>query len=254
MTTVANQRSVQVGARLAPAFVGLMAIGAALLLLQSASATPEWHPWQFVGLVVAGAVSSRFKIKLPGLDGNMSVNLPFIFMAMTQLSMAEALVVGGVSVLIQSIPRAPHKFAPIQAAFNLSTAVVAVGLGWLVFHAGATLHLNAAFALVLGCATHLLISTAAVAVIISLTAGRAPWRTWSDIFQLSFPYYLASTGLSSIAAGVGAHASVPMLVGFVFVMFVTYRSYRLYFDALRTQRAAQQPEPVSQAKAAASGQ
>ncbi len=255
MSTVANQRSVQVGSRLAPAFVGLMSIGAALFLLQSAAATPEWHRLEFVGLLLAGAVSSRFKIKLPGLNGNMSVNLPFIFIAITQLSMAEALAVAGLSVFIQSIPKAPHKFVMVQAAFNLSTALVAAGLAWHVFRSAAALHQNAAFSLVLSCATHLLASTLPVAIIISLTDRRDAFVTWYEIFHLSFPYYLASTGLASIAAGVGTHASLPMLLGFVLVMFVTYRSYRLYFEALRMQRAHRSAKPAAtQAKGAAAGQ
>ena len=56
-----------------------------------------------------------------------------------------------------------------------------------------------------------------------------------NIVQLSFPYYLASTGLVAIAAGVGDHTSWPTLLGVTCVMFVTYRSYRLYFSAMRTQ-------------------
>lgn len=252
MSTVANQRSVQVGSKLAPAFVGLMAIGAALFLLQSAAAKPEWHGLEFVGLLLAGALSSRLKIKLPGLNGNMSVNLPFIFIAITQLSMAEALVVAGVSVFIQTVPKAPHKFVMIQAAFNLATAVAAASLAWHAFRSAAALDQNPAFSLVLSCTTHLLASTLPVAIIISLTDRRDAFRTWYEIFHLSFPYYLASTGLASIAAGVGAHASIPMLVGLVFVMFVTYRSYRLYFDALRVQRASAKPaEAEAMAKSAA---
>jgi hypothetical protein len=174
-------------------------------------------------------------VKLPGLDGNMSVNLPFIFIAMTQLSVGEALLVALVSVFIQTIPQGPHKFVPVQVLFNLSTALVAAGLGWHVFRFVLDSHLNVAAALALSCATHFLVSTVPVAVILSLVESRPAVRTWMNIVQLSFPYYLASTGLVSIAAGLGGHTSWPTLVGVTCVMFVTYRSYRLYFNAMRTQ-------------------
>jgi hypothetical protein len=226
---------VKAGPKLAPFFVGFMALGAAMMLVQVASGTQDWHSGEFLGLLVAGAVSSRLKVKLPGLDGNMSVNLPFIFIAITRLSVGEALLVALVSVFIQSIPQGPHKFVPMQVLFNLSTALVAAGLGWHSFRFLLDSHLNVAAALVLSCATHFLVSTVPVAVILSLVDNRHAVRTWMSIFQLSFPYYLASTGLVSIAAGVGGHTSWPTLLGVSCVMFVTYRSYRLYFNAMRTQ-------------------
>jgi hypothetical protein len=92
---------------------------------------------------------------------------------------------------------------------------------------------------VLACASHLLASTVPVAVIIALTDNRHVLRTWVDILELSFPYCLASTGLASIAAGVGGHTSWPMLVGIACVMFVTYRSYRLYFAAMRDRQGSE---------------
>jgi hypothetical protein len=251
MSTAANPAITKAQSRLAPFFVAFMALSAAIMLVQFAIGTHEWHRGEFLGLVVAGTLSSRLKVKFPGLNGNMSVNLPFIFIAVTQLSMGEALVVAAVSVFIQSIPKSPHKFVAVQALFNLSTALVAAGLGWHAFQFGSASHLNLAASLALGCAVHFLVSTVPVAVVISLADNRRAFRTWSDIFHLSFPYYLASTGLASIAAGVGGHTSWPMLAGIACVMFVTYRSYRLYFNAMRDEPIDQIPET---AKAAAATQ
>jgi hypothetical protein len=233
---VANPGLVKAGPKLVPFFVGFMALGAATMVMQVVSGAHDWRSGQFLGLLIAGAVSSRLKVKLPGLDGNMSVNLPFIFIAMTQLSVGEALLVALVSVFIQSIPQAPHKFVPVQVLFNLSTALVAAGLGWHSFRFVLDSHLNVAAALALSCATHFLVSTVPVAVILSLVENRSAVRTWMNIVQLSFPYYLASTGLVSIAAGVGGHTSWPTLLGVSCVMFVTYRSYRLYFSTMQSSR------------------
>jgi hypothetical protein len=235
VSTAANPGLVKAGPRLAPFFVGFMARSAAMILVQVASGTHDWHRREFLGLVIAGAVSSRLKVKFPGLNGNMSVNLPFIFIAMTQLSVGEALLVALVSVFIQSIPQALHKFVPVQVLFNLSTALVAAGLGWHAFRFVLDSHRNVPAALALSCATHFLVSTVPVAVILSLVDKRPAIRTWINIVQLSFPYYLASTGLVSIAAGVGDHTGWPTLLGVTCIMFVTYRSYRLYFGAVRTQ-------------------
>ena len=236
--------------RLAPFFVAFMALSAAVMLLQSAIGTRQWHRGEFLGLLVAGAISSRLKVKFPGVNGSMSVNLPFIFIAMIQLSMGEALAVAVVSVFIQTIPKAPHKFVAVQALFNMSTAMVAAGLGWHAFQFGYATHLNLAASLAWSCGVHLLASTVPVAVVISLMDNRRAFGTWSEIFHLSFPYYLASTGLASIAAGVGGHPNWPTLAGIACVMFVTYRSYRMYFNAMQNEPIEQTPQT---AKAAAAG-
>jgi hypothetical protein len=250
MSTAANPETMKARSRLVQFFVAFMALSAAMMLVWFAIGTHEWHRGEFLGLIVAGAISSRLKVKFPGLNGNMSVNLPFIFIAMIQLSMGEALVVAAVSVFIQSIPKAPHKVVAVQALFNLSTALVAAGLGWHAFQFGCASDLNLAASLAWGCAVHLLVSTVPVAVIISLAENRPAFRTWSDIFHLSFPYYLASTGLASIAAGVGGHTSWPTLAGIACVMFVTYRSYRLYFNAMGNEQIDQIPETAKAAAAA----
>lgn len=253
MSTVANNQVIKGSSRLAPIVVGLMALGAVSAVIQSAARTHEWHRWEFLGLAVAAAVSSRLKVKLPGLNGNMSVNLPFIFIALRQLNSLEALMVAGTAVFIQSIPKAPHKFVPVRAAFNLSTALVAAGLAWHTFQFGSALHFNPEVSLVIGCGMHLLASTLAVATIISVSEGSPALQTWSDLFHLSFPYYLASTGLASIVAGLGMHTSWPVLVGTMFVMFVTYRSYRMYFAAVRESESMANAS-VASARSAAAGQ
>ena len=53
MSTVANQETTKPSSRLASIVVGLMAVGAVGVLIQSAAGTHEWHRWEFLGLAVA---------------------------------------------------------------------------------------------------------------------------------------------------------------------------------------------------------
>jgi hypothetical protein len=226
-----------------------MALCAAVVIVEAAFRPRGGHGWEFLALMCVGAASSRLKVKLPGLNGNLSVNLPFIFIALTRLSMAEALVVAAVSVFIQSIPKAPDQFVPIRALFNTSTSLLAAGLGWGLFYFGLVIaHMNLEASLAMACTTHLLVSTVPVAVVLSLAENRAAVRTWSEILHLSFPYYVASAGLTSIAAGLGGSATWALLAGIACVMYVVYRSYRVYFN---TMRKVQSDQTLTLAKAAA---
>ena len=247
MSTVANaeaNRSVSQGANV---FVSFLAVCASAALASAALRHPAWHRWEFLSLLAVAALTARLKLKLPGVNGNMAVSLPFILIAMTRLSLLEALLVAGVSVFTQSIPKAPHKFRFVHALFNVSAALLAAGLGWRAFHFVSTLHSNQVVALVVGCGVQYFVSTAPVAAIIFLTEGVNPFRSWNEIVSLSFPYYLASTGLASMAASLGGNPSLPMLVGMTLVMSVTYRSYRMYFGLMSSNSLASLPRVRSAA-------
>jgi hypothetical protein len=237
MSTLGNAGTTNSGSRNAPVFVGFTGMCALAILIHSLFTMHGWHSWEFLSLLLVAALTSRLKIKLPGLNGNMSVSLPFILIAVTQLSLAEALAVASSSILIQSVPRAPHKFKPVQMMFNVSTGLIAAEVGWQTFHRMSVLNFTPTVSLLAGCAAYFFASTLPVAMIISLSENRKAFGTWSEIVHLSFPYYLASTGLASIAAALGGNASWPMLVGMSLVMFVTYRSYRVYFALVGTGNA-----------------
>jgi hypothetical protein len=252
MSTAANPASMKAASRGAPFFVACVGAGAAALVAHSVLRSDHWYPWEFFSLLLVAVLTSRLKIKLPGVNGNMSVSLPFIFVAMTQLSLPEALFVSGVSVFVQSLPKRPNKFKPVQVLFNVCSGLLACGLGWETLHY-TTVHVSSALALVMACATHLLVSTVAVATIISLTENQGLCAVWSNIVQLSFPYYLASAGIASIAAAFETHTTWPMLIGIACVMFVTYRSYRLYFGMVSLAVPARVPTAAFQTKSAAAG-
>lgn len=247
MSTMAKAAATKSVSRGVPIFVGVTATCAFAMLADGLLRISGWHAWEFLSLLLVAVLTARLKIKLPGMNGNMSVSLPFILIAVTQLGLPEALAVAAFSFFVQSVPKHSKKFKPVQVLFNVSTGVISAGLGWQALHRSAALHLNPVVSLLLGCAVYFFASTIPVAEIISLTENRDAFRVWSDIVNLSFPYYLASTGLASIAAAVGGHTSWPMLVGMSLVMFVTYRSYRLYFALIVTGTSS----PGANARAAA---
>ena len=102
--------------------------------MQASSATHCTFTSPLAVLALAAA-TSRMKVKLPGINGNMSVNLPFLLTAVVNLSAAEAVVITCVSTAVQCWPRKNAKFNPQQMAFNLSMMAFASSLASLMFHA-----------------------------------------------------------------------------------------------------------------------
>ena len=73
-------------------FIGLMALGAVAVVGWVALGVRSWPHLPFLAMLAIAVPASRLKLKLPGLTGNMSVNLPFILLAAVTLSTFEAVV------------------------------------------------------------------------------------------------------------------------------------------------------------------
>jgi len=236
--------------KVAKFFIGLMAVGGLVSLSNALLHMHPWHHAQCGTLLVLALLAARLKLKLPGLHGNMSVNVPFILIAMVELSLFEALMIAAASTVAQCFPKGGGRPKAAKMLFNVSTLAVAVGLAGLIFQGRMplpTAWLSGSLLLSLAAASYFLAQTIPVATIISLTEGGSVPRTWSSICQLSFPYYVLSAGVTSLVTTASHRMGwqIPLLV--LPVMYGVYRSYRLYFS---------QPEssarPSALAKAAGS--
>ena len=232
------------------ALLAVMTAGGFAVVLHSVLHKQLLHPLQFGLLLLIAMVASRFKVKLPGLEGNMSVNVPFILIAMVELSLFEALMIAAASTVAQCFPKGGGRPEAVKMLFNVSTLAVAVGLAGLIFQGRMplpTAWLSGSLLLSLAAASFFLAQTVPVATIISLTDGGSAPRIWSSICQLSFPYYVLSAGVTSLVTTASHRMGwqIPLLV--LPVMYGVYRSYRLYFS--QPERSAR---PSALAKAAGS--
>ena len=228
--------------------VVIMLAGTAITVYATLGVHP-WHYYQFPLLLVSAVLASRLKLKLPGLNGNMSVNLPFILIAVVELSLFEALLIALASTVAQCFPKEGGWPSAVKTVFNVSTMAVAVGLAGLIFQGRMplpTAWVSGSLLLVLAGATFFLVQTLPVATIIALTEGGTMPRIWSSIVHLSFPYYVLSAGVASIVTTASQHWGwqIPLLV--LAVMYGVYRSYQVYFGRPETSA-----RPTALAKAAA---
>src|SRR5437879_6265467 len=238
--------------RLTQTFIGLMALAAMAGTVYASLASHTLHTSYALAILALAAATSRMKIKLPRIDGNMSVNLPFLLMAVVNLSALEAVLIACVSTVVQCWPKPGSKFKPEQMLFNVSMMAFATSMANLIWNAGWLG--KAAWApepLMLASATaaFFLGQTAPVAGIIKLAEGAAMRRIWLGIVQLSFPYYILSAAMTSMVNLVSHHFGWQAALVVFPVMYGVHRSYRLYFR----EAAAEAPRTMSLAKTAGAG-
>ncbi len=67
--------------RLTKAFIGFMVFAAAATIGDAVLHGRGWHPYLALTLLLVSVATSRMKVTIPGINGNMSVNLPFLMPA-----------------------------------------------------------------------------------------------------------------------------------------------------------------------------
>jgi hypothetical protein len=212
------------------------------------------HAYYALAVLAMATATSRMKVKLPGINGNMSVNLPFLLTAVVNLSAAEAVTITCISTVVQCWPRKNGKLKPEQMAFNVSMMALSSCLAGLIFHAllremhsGST-----TLGLVLATTTLFLGQTAPVATIVALSEGKAAGQIWWSLAHLSFPYYVVSAGVTSMVQTASSHMGWGLALAAFPVMYGIYRSYRTYFSPFLAS-LAETPRQQVMVRAAAAG-
>jgi hypothetical protein len=221
--------------RLTKFFIGFMVVGAATMMGDSILQGQGWHPLLGITLLTAAVGTSRLKLAIPGINGSMSVNLPFLLLSVITLNPTESIMIACACAIMQTLPHDGSKLKLIRVLFNVSMMAFSSGAAGLLVHlkpqdgfkwSSAPLLMAAATA------TFFLGQTLPVSVIIALTDGGAVRRIWASIAQMSFPYYVVSAGVTTILESASQHMGWLVSVLALPAMYTIYRSYRLYFTPM----------------------
>jgi hypothetical protein len=214
------------------AYIGAMVLAAVATTASATLVSHRSHPYYALAVLILAALTSRMKVKLPGINGNMSVNMPFLLLAVVNLSAVEAVAIACASTLVQTWPKREAKFKPEQMLFNVSMMAFATSMASLIWHAGWLARSSWATQPLMLCsatAAFFFGQTEPVAGILRLTEGADLERIWLSIAQLSFPYFVVSAGMTSMVDTVSHHAGWQLALAVFPVTYCIYRSYKVYF-------------------------
>jgi hypothetical protein len=215
------------------------AVTLVVLVVTAAIAMIGFEVWQHqplspmkLGLfLLFAAAASALRVKLPGMDSTMSVNLPYILLAAAELSGLEVVAVALVSALVQTLRnRGPVRF--VQLLFNACVIVNSSVLAHYMFRVGpqesspAVLAIHMALAAVGYC----VLNTLLVSMIVAFTEPMKVSQAWDRIFLMTFPYYVLSMGTAVMASVISALYGWWAALGLGLLLVGVYRSYRFYFS------------------------
>jgi hypothetical protein len=227
-------------------FIAAVVLAAAAVTVYAVGTHMPAETREFLVLLAMAVLAARLKLTLPGYESNMSMNLPFMLLAISELSMPEAIAIGAASTFVQTLPRSGQTVKPAQAVFNVCNMVNAIAIASVVGARAMNLaSLNKPFLIAAAALAFFLADTLPVAAIISMTSPTKLMEGWSEIALMTFPYFVLSAGLACIVAlgfqAIGWMAGVATLG----VMLGVYRCFQFYFDSARSRVAAGRPVRVA---------
>jgi hypothetical protein len=188
-------------------------------------------PLELLALLAMTLMATRLKVKLPGANGTMSMNVPFLLFVAVRLSSSEAVLVAAVAGLVQSLPLAQRRTSLVQGIFNSAIITCAVGAAALAYSFAAHRGLVLALAVALAGAAFFFVNTILMAGVLRLAEGQNLLQTWLGMARLSVPYYILSAAIAAVICTATQFATYAEALALLPLMYSVYSSYRVYFKA-----------------------
>ena len=218
------------------AFIAAVAATGLAVLLLSSLHWRSQDPWKFVVYFLFSLAVSRMRVKLPGIDGSMSVGFLFILIGAVELGLGETVLLASVSTLVQCLWKTEKTPQAIQVIFNVTSIALAAAATHATYHGLQQFGMNRMLLLAAAASVYFLLNTLPVSAVISMTEGTSTRQIWSECYFWSFPYYLLGAcvaGLCSwLSRAMGWETSLLVLP----VIYLVYRSYFLYLDKLEKEK------------------
>lgn len=211
-------------------FIVTVMLVAAAFTIYAIGRNLEGNAHCFLVLTAMAILAARMKVTLPDFESNMSMNLPFILLAVALLPLRDAIAVAAISGFVQTVPRPGQVLKPVQMAFNICHMVNAVAISWLfAARVGGLMQISSPLLIAAGALAFFLADTIPVAMIVAMTSKTTPAEGWASLALMTFPYFVLSAGVACVVAtgvqAVGWTAGTLLLL----MMLAIYHSFQRYF-------------------------
>jgi len=210
----------------------------AIALAVAVSAWDSPDLLKFAGFLVLAALSAGIRFDAPGSTSGLSISLLFVLFGIVELTPSETVVLAATVTLVQCFFTQKQRPGVEQIAFNVSTIAVAVSVATWFYHSPRMLENpeGAILRLALATLAFFLANTVPVAFAVGIAEGFPAWSVWRASCLLLLPYYLGGAAVAQIASIAARLAGWPTVLLTGPVLYLVFRSYRLYISRLENER------------------
>jgi len=228
-------------ARARALFIAVDLAGLVAFVLTCRSWTPELPP-RFVIYTILALLCSRMNVVFPGARGSLSVNYVVSMLALLELQLPEALIVATVATIAQTYWHQKSLGKPLNPeylCFNVAyNGIALLAAAWmfrqplfLSFAIGELLRLT------LAGTVYFVVGTVPLSIAIALLEGRSMVTVWKGLCNWLFLYYIVGVSLAELVHMATLRLGWTFTLALLPLLYVVYRSFRLYFAKLEQEKA-----------------
>ena len=229
---------------LAGTFIGLVTVAGLLSVLGPLATNNQGFSTRFVCYLLLAWLSSGLKVRLPGVTGTLSVSFLFILAGMAELGPLQTLAIGISSALVQIYWNTKKRPPLYQVLFNLAAIALAIRFAEAAMHYAEALGVSLPFQLLFATLGYFIANTLPIAGAISMTEKRSLFRVWKECYFWALPYNLLGATLVCVVHWVNQNLGWEFSLLTMPVVWVVFRSYRLYIGRLETEKDRVEQEKV----------
>ena len=220
------------------AYIGFISLLGVLSLGIAVSGWNSPDLLKFGGFLAVAILSAGIQFNPPGVTSALSLSLLFALFGVVELTAAETVILSCTVALVQCFWNQKNRPGLEQIAFNVSTMALAAAVAAWLYHAPLMLADRAepAIRLALAGVAFFLLNTVPIAIAVALAEEVWVWSVWIQCYFWSLPYYLGAAALAQLASFGVRLAGWPTVLLTGPVLYLVFRSYRLYVGRLENER------------------
>jgi diguanylate cyclase (GGDEF)-like protein/putative nucleotidyltransferase with HDIG domain len=183
-------------------------------------------------------LSSGMRISIPGARNSLSLTFLFVLLGLVELTPSETVLMAALAGLVQGCWRGESRVSWSQSIIQASLMALGTELAERVYASAWLTNVSAEPPIRLAAATLalFLITTVPLALLTSMRDEEAFHTVWFSGHLWSFPYYLGGAAVAQVLAIIDYHVGWQTVLLTVPVVYLIYRSYRLYLERLEDER------------------
>ncbi len=203
-----------------------------------AASFAEWHPAdvkKFSSLFLLAVLASVLRVLVPKMVGDISFSLIFVMIGVVELPLAEALLLGCTTLVIETVWKPGSRPGPYQVFFAIANLTIAIAASQYVFNSSLlrTQAVELPLRILVAASTCFAANTFAVAAAVSLTERVSLLKVWQERSFSSYPHYLLAGAVAWAYKAVADGAnSWPAGLLVLPTLYLLQRTYTLYVGRL----------------------
>jgi len=181
---------------------------------------------RFLILLALTSIAAILKVKLPTIEGSMSVLFVFLLIGVATMSLAQTLVLGSIATLLQCAWKPKRRLQPLQVLFNIAAINLSTIAAFYVPNLLAQ-GMDNPVSLVLSACTFFAVNAGLVSLVISLAEKESLERILRQAYLWSFPYYLIGAGIAGAVSSSTHQMGWKLSLFILPLMYLVYRYYRI---------------------------